>query len=72
MGLPVSTDWKGESYDSILVIVDHLTKMVHYKSVKITIDVPRLAEIIINMVVRHYGISESIVTDQGLLFTLNF
>lgn len=30
-GLPVSTNWKGENYDSILVIVDRLTKMVHYK-----------------------------------------
>ena len=28
-GLPVSTDWKGESYNSILVIVNRLTKMVH-------------------------------------------
>lgn len=27
-GLPVSTDWKGDSYDSIPVIVDRLTKMV--------------------------------------------
>ena len=28
-GLSVLTVWKGESYDSILVIVDRLTKMVH-------------------------------------------
>ena len=27
-GLPVSTNWKGETYDLILVIVDRLTKMV--------------------------------------------
>ena len=33
IGLPISTDWKGTSYDSILVIVDRLTKMVHYKPV---------------------------------------
>ena len=30
IGLPILTDWKGESYNSILVIVDWLTKMVHY------------------------------------------
>ena len=36
--LPISTDWKGDSYDSILVIVDRLIKMVHYEPVKITID----------------------------------
>ena len=51
MGLPVSTDWNGESYDSILVIVDRLTKIVHYEPVKVTIDAPRLAEVILDMVV---------------------
>ena len=50
-GLPVSTDWKGESYDSILVIVDRLTKMVHYEPVKVTIDAPGLAEVILDVVV---------------------
>ena len=34
--LPLSSDWKSNNYDSILVIVDRLTKMVHYKPVKVT------------------------------------
>ena len=71
-GLPISTDWKGDSYDSILVIVDRLTKMVHYKPVKITIDAPGLAEVIIDVVVCHHGLSDSIVTDRGSLFTSKF
>ena len=50
-GLPLSSDWKGDSYDSILVIVDRLTKMVHYEPVKVTIDALGLAEVIIDMVV---------------------
>lgn len=29
----MSKDWKGTSYDSILVIVDRLTKIVHYEAV---------------------------------------
>ena len=62
-GLPISTDWKGNSYDSILVIVDRLMKIVYYKLVKVTIDAPGLAEVIINVVVRHHRVSESIVTD---------
>ena len=37
-GLPVSTNWKDESYDSILVIVNRFIKMVYYKPVKVTID----------------------------------
>ena len=28
-GLPIATNWKRDSYDSTLVIVDQLTKMVH-------------------------------------------
>ena len=45
MGLPILTDWKGDSYDSILVIVNRLIKMVYYKLVKVTIDAPGLAEV---------------------------
>ena len=71
-GLPISTDWKGDSYDSTLVIVDWLIKMVHDKPVKVTIDAPGLAVIIINVVVRHHGLLDSIVTDRGSLFTSKF
>ena len=71
-GLPVSADWKGDSYDSILVIVDRLTKMVHYEPVKVTIDAPGLAEVIIDVVVRHHGLPDSIVTDRGSLSTSKF
>ncbi len=71
-GLPISADWKDDSYDSILVIVDQLTKMVHYEPVKVTINAPGLAKVIINMVVRHHRVPESIVMDQGLLFTSKF
>ena len=46
--------------------------MVHYKPVKITIDAPGLAEIIIDMVVCHHGFPDSIVTDRGSLFTSTF
>ena len=46
--------------------------MVHYEPVKITINVPGFAEVIIDVVVRHHGIPNSIVTDRGSLFTLKF
>ena len=54
-GLPLSADWKGDSYDSILIIVDRLTMMVHYESVKVTIDTPGLVEVIIDVIVWHHG-----------------
>ncbi len=64
--LPISADWKSDSYDLILVIVDRLTKMVYYEPVKVTINVPDLAKVIINVVVRHHGVPELIVTDRGV------
>lgn len=42
--------WKGDSYDSILFIVDCLIQMIHNKSVKATIDAVALVEVIINIV----------------------
>ena len=46
--------------------------MVHYEPVKVTIDAPRLAEVILDMLVRHHGLPDSIVTDRGSLFTSKF
>ena len=71
-GLLVSIDWKKDSYDSILVIVNQLTKMVHYKPVKITLNTPGVAEIIIDVVVRHHRLLHSIVTDKSSFFTSKF
>ncbi len=62
-GLPISANWKGDSYDSIWDIVDRLTKMVHYQPVKVMIDISGLAEVIIDVVVHYHGVPESIVMD---------
>ena len=62
-GLPILADWNGDSYDSILIIVDWLAKIVDYKPVKIIIDTPSLTEVIINVVVRHHDLLDSIITD---------
>ena len=71
-GLPISTDWKGDSYNSILVIVDRLTKMVHYEPVKLTIDASGLAGVIIDVVMSYHGLPNSIMTDRVFLFTSKF
>ncbi len=71
-GLSVSTNWKGETYDSILVIVDRLTKMVYYEPVKVTIKASALAEVIIEVVVRHHGLPDLIVSDRNSVFTSKF
>ena len=70
--LLLSADWKGNNYDLILVIVERLTKMVPYKLVKVTINAPGLAEVIIDVVVWHHGLLNSIMTNRGSLFTSKF
>ena len=47
-------------------------KMVHYELVKVTIDAPDLAEVIIDAIVRHHGLSDFIVIHQGSFFTSKF
>ncbi len=37
--------------------------MVHYESVKVTIDIPDLAKVIINVIVCYYRVPKSIVID---------
>lgn len=68
----ISTNWKGESYYSILVIVNRLIKMVNNEPVKVTIDAPELAEVILNKVVWQHGLLNLIVTNKDLLFTSKF
>ena len=70
--LPLSSNWKGDSYKSILVIVNQLTKMIHYELVKVTIDALKLAEVILDMVVRHHGLPDSIISDWKTIFTSKF
>ena len=46
--------------------------MVQYKPVKITLNAFGLAEVIIDVVIRHHRLPDSIVTNWGSLFTLKF
>ena len=62
-GIPILTDWKRDNYDSILVIVNWLTKMVYYKPVKVTIDVSGLVKVSINVVVKYHNLPDLIVTN---------
>ena len=46
--------------------------MVYYKPVKIIFDAPRLAEVIIDVVVIYHRLPDSIVTNNGSFFTSKF
>ena len=46
--------------------------MLHYKSVKININILGLAKIIINVVMKHHSLLDSIITNRELLFISKF
>ena len=71
-GFPQYTDWKGNGYDLILVIVNQLTKMVYYKSMQMIISILVLAKGIFNIIVRYYGLPDSIVSNCDSVFTFKF
>ena len=46
--------------------------MIYYEPVKVMIDTPDLAKVIINIVLLYYKVLKLIVMDQGLLFISKF
>ena len=70
--VPLSADWKDNSYDLIHVIVDRLTKMVNYKPIKVTNNASKLAEVNIDIVVQYHGLTDSIISDRGAIFMFKF
>lgn len=68
--LPISINGKREVYDSILVFVDQLLKMVNHESVKLNINIPGLVGVIIHDLVKNYRLSDSIVIMKGYPLTL--
>jgi hypothetical protein len=58
--------------DAIVVMVDKLTKMVHFAATKTAVSAPQLAQIVFNEVVRHHGVPENIISDRDTRFTSRF
>jgi hypothetical protein len=59
-------------YDSIWVIVDRLTKVVHFIPVKTTYSGAKLAELYMSRIMCLYGVPKKIVLDRGSQFTCKF
>jgi hypothetical protein len=58
--------------DAIVVMVDKLTKTVHFAATKTTVSAPLLADIVYREVVRHHGVPEVIISDRDPRFTSHF
>ncbi|KAI9198590.1 hypothetical protein LWI28_018696 [Acer negundo] len=59
-------------YESILVVVDRLSKGAHLISLKHPFTTSSVAKVFVDNVVKLHGISRSIVTDRGKLFMSSF
>ena len=72
IGLPPSKCWS-KAYNSILMIMDWYTKMACYVVVRSDIDTPGLAVVFVQkFVLAGPGVPNSIVSDQGSVFTSTF
>ena len=61
-----------ESYDSIWVIVDRMTKSAHFLPIKTTDPVRKLASLYLKEIVWLHGVPVSIVLDRDARFTSMF
>jgi hypothetical protein len=59
-------------YDSIWVILDHLTKVAHFIPVKTTYSGAKLAELYMSRILCLHGVPKKIMSDRGSQFTSEF
>ncbi len=58
--------------NSILVVVDHLTKMAHFTPCSKSITAEETVQSILDEIVRLHGLPEEIVSDKGPQFASQF
>jgi len=59
-------------YDSILVVTDRLSKLVHLIPTTTNVTAAEVAQLFVDHVVKHHGVPESIVSDRDSKFTSIF
>src|SRR5260221_2323878 len=73
----ISVDTIGElpeskGYNTILVVVDRLSKHIHAVPTITTVDSTGVAHLFLEHVWRHHGLLEAIISDRGSTFISNF
>ena len=62
--LPIS-----DGYDTVLVVIDRLTKMSHFIPCNKNLDARQFAILFFKEIIRLHGIPRDVITDRGSLFT---
>ena len=63
---------KSRQHDSIMVMVDRLTKVAHFIAMKSAYSINDVAQVLITDVVMLHGVSWNIVSDRDAKFTSMF
>ena len=71
--LPKSTNSAtGDRYDSILIMIDRLTKYSHIVACKEKFTAEQLKYIVLNRLIRYHDILKELTSDRDKLFTSNY
>ena len=68
IGLPQTQ----QGHNSLLVIVDHLTKSAHFVPINTTYYTRKYAELYVSQIVRLHGVPRTIISDWGPQFIAHF
>ena len=73
----ISVDMIGElldskGYNTILVVVDRLSKWIHAVPTVTSLDSAGVARLFLEHVWRHHGLPEEVISDHGPAFVSNF
>jgi hypothetical protein len=72
MDFIVGLSHTSHGYNSIWVILDRLTKLVHFIPVSTTYRVRQYAELHMSHIVRYHDIPKTIISDRGCIFIAHF
>ncbi|GJW03365.1 ty3-gypsy retrotransposon protein, partial [Tanacetum coccineum] len=70
MGMSALFYWKGmrKSIEDFILVVDRFTKYAHFGTLPASFNAPKVAEVFMDMVVKHHGIPKTIVSDRDPIF----
>ena len=70
--LSLSKGYNGAVYNTVLVMINRLTKMTHYTVMRKNIDASTLTELFLYKHVRLHRVSDNLITDWGTVFTSKY